>query len=166
MLVNYKNANMLVVEMGEGKQKLMLVPGINVIDDKGWEGAKSTLDAKVKAGIVVPIYKTTKKDGKEVEEPCKPDDIFLDPGPHGGRRPRNVHLGYGPGRAREGRPEWEICERHPEPLHDAGEALPLGRPDGLVRERRMGEEGSRRSVFSPRNGYNVPLRSRPELGRA
>ena len=45
MLVNYKNANMLVVEMGEGKQKLMLVPGINVIDDKVWEGAKSTLDA-------------------------------------------------------------------------------------------------------------------------
>ena len=42
MLVNYKNANMLVVEMGEGKQKLMLVPGINVIDDKVWEGAKST----------------------------------------------------------------------------------------------------------------------------
>ena len=68
MLVNYKNANMLVVEMGEGKQKLMLVPGINVIDDKVWEGAKSTLDAKVKAGIVVPIYKTTKKDGKEIEE--------------------------------------------------------------------------------------------------
>ena len=32
-------------------------------------------DAKVKAGIVVPIYKTTKKDGKEIEEPCKPDDI-------------------------------------------------------------------------------------------
>ena len=26
MLVNYKNANMLVVEMGNGKQKLMLVP--------------------------------------------------------------------------------------------------------------------------------------------
>jgi hypothetical protein len=66
---------MLVVEMGEGKQKLMLVPGINVIDDKVWEGAKSTLDAKVKSGIVVPIYKTTKKDGKEIEEPCKPDDI-------------------------------------------------------------------------------------------
>ena len=64
MLVNYKNANMLVVEMGNGKQKLMLVPGINVLDDKVWEGAKATLDAKIKAGIVVPIYKTTKKDGK------------------------------------------------------------------------------------------------------
>lgn len=75
MLVNYKNANMLVVEMGNGKQKLMLVPGINVIDDKVWEGAKATLDAKIKAEIVVPIYKTTKKDGKEIEEPCKPDEI-------------------------------------------------------------------------------------------
>ena len=66
MLVNYKNANMLVVEMGNGKQKLMLVPGINVIDDKVWDGAKATLDAKIKDGIVVPIYKTTKKDGKEI----------------------------------------------------------------------------------------------------
>ncbi len=92
MLVNYKNANMLVVEMGEGKLKLMLVPGINVIDDNVWEGAKSTLDAKVKAGIVVPIYKVGKKkvkeevkgkDGsvsekeveKEVELPCSPDEI-------------------------------------------------------------------------------------------
>ena len=75
MLVNYKNANMFVVEMGNGKQKLMLVPGINVIDDKVWEGAKATLDAKIKAEIVVSIYKTTKKDGKEIEEPCKPDEI-------------------------------------------------------------------------------------------
>jgi hypothetical protein len=66
---------MLVVEMGNGKQKLMLVPGINVIDDKAWDGAKATLDAKIKAGVVVPIYKTTKKDGKEIEEPCKPDEI-------------------------------------------------------------------------------------------
>lgn len=75
MLVNYKKANMLVVEMGNGKQKLMLVPGINVLDDKVWDDAKATLDAKIKAGIVVPIYKTTKKDGKEIEEPCKPDEI-------------------------------------------------------------------------------------------
>ena len=92
MLVNYKNANMLVVEMGEGKQKLMLVPGINVIDDKVWEGAKKTLESKVKAGLIVPIYKMGKKkvkeevkgkDGsvsekeveKEVELPCSPDEI-------------------------------------------------------------------------------------------
>ena len=75
MLVNYKNANILVVEMGNGKQKLMLVPGINVLDDKVWEGAKATLDTKIKDGVVVPIYKTTKKDGKEIEEPCKPDEI-------------------------------------------------------------------------------------------
>ena len=80
MLVNYKNANMLVVEMGNGKQKLMLVPGINVIDDKVWDGAKATLDAKIKAGIVVPVYKVEivkGKDGKETEvnKPCTPDDI-------------------------------------------------------------------------------------------
>lgn len=80
MLVNYKNANMLVVEMGNGKQKLMLVPGINVIDDKVWDGAKATLDAKIKAGIVVPVYKVEivkGKDGKETEvnKPCTPDEI-------------------------------------------------------------------------------------------
>ena len=80
MLVNYKNANMLVVEMGNGKQKLMLVPGINVIDDKVWEGAKATIDAKIKAGVVVPIYKVEivkGKDGKETEvnKPCTPDEI-------------------------------------------------------------------------------------------
>ena len=75
MLVNYKNANMLVVEMGNGKQKLMLVPGINVLDEDVWDGVKANIDAKIKAGIVVPIYKTTKKDGKEIEEPCKPDEI-------------------------------------------------------------------------------------------
>ena len=75
MLVNYKVANMMIVEMGEGKQKLKLEPGINVIDDAVWEDAKKTLDAKIKSGVVVPIYKTTKKDGKEIEEPCKPDEI-------------------------------------------------------------------------------------------
>ena len=80
MLVNYKNANMLVVEMGNGKQKLMLVPGINVLDDKVWEGAKATLDAKIKAGIVVPVYKVEivkGKDGKETEvnKSCTPDEI-------------------------------------------------------------------------------------------
>lgn len=75
MLVNYKVANMMIVELGEGKQKLKLEPGINVIADSVWEDAKKTLDAKIKSGVVVPIYKTTKKDGKEIEEPCKPDDI-------------------------------------------------------------------------------------------
>ena len=75
MLVNYKVANMMIVELGEGKQKLKLEPGINVIEDSVWEDAKKTLDAKIKAGVVVPIYKTTKKDGKEIEEPCKPDEI-------------------------------------------------------------------------------------------
>lgn len=92
MLVNYKVANMMIVELGEGKQKLKLEPGINVIEDSVWEDAKSTLDAKIKAGIVVPIYKMGKqkvkeevkgKDGsvtekeveKEVELPCTPDEI-------------------------------------------------------------------------------------------
>lgn len=80
MLVNYKNANMLVVEMGEGKQKLMLVPGINVIDDAVWESAKKTLEGKIKKGDVVPVYKVEivkGKDGKETEvaKPCTPDEI-------------------------------------------------------------------------------------------
>ena len=75
MLVNYKVANMMIVELGEGKQKLKLEPGINVIDDAVWEDAKTNLADKIKAGVVVPIYKTTKKDGKEIEEPCKPDEI-------------------------------------------------------------------------------------------
>lgn len=75
MLVNYKVANMMIVEMGEGKQKLKLEPGINVIEDSVWEDAKKTLDTKIKSGVVVPIYKTTKKEGKEIEEPCKPDEI-------------------------------------------------------------------------------------------
>ena len=75
MLVNYKVVNMMIVELGEGKQKLKLEPGINVIEDSVWEDAKKTLDAKIKSGVVVPIYKTTKKDGKEIEEPCKPDEI-------------------------------------------------------------------------------------------
>ena len=75
MLVNYKVANMMIVEMGEGKQKLKLEPGINVIEESVWEAAKKTLDDKIESGVVVPIYKTTKKDGKEIKEPCKPDEI-------------------------------------------------------------------------------------------
>ena len=80
MLVNYKIANMLIVEMGEGKQKLKLEPGINVIDDAVWESAKKTLEGKIKKGDVVPIYKVEivkGKDGKETEvaKPCTPDEI-------------------------------------------------------------------------------------------
>ena len=80
MLVNYKIANMLIVEMGEGKQKLKLEPGINVIDDAAWEDAKNTLEGKIKKGEVVPIYKVENvkgKDGKETEvkKPCTPDEI-------------------------------------------------------------------------------------------
>lgn len=80
MLVNYKIANMLIVEMGEGKQKLKLEPGINVIDDAVWEDAKKTLEGKIKKGDVVPVYKVEivkGKDGKETEvnKPCTPDEI-------------------------------------------------------------------------------------------
>lgn len=75
MLVNYKNANVLTAEMGVGKAKLILVPGINVLDDKQWEDAEKTLEGHIKRGLIVPIYKVTKKDGKEVKSPCTPDDI-------------------------------------------------------------------------------------------
>lgn len=75
MLVNYKNANVLTAEMGVGKAKLVLVPGINVLDDKQWEGVEKTLEGHIKRGLIVPIYKVTKKDGKEVKSPCTPDDI-------------------------------------------------------------------------------------------
>ena len=80
MLVNYKIANMLIVELGEGKQKLKLEPGINVIDDAVWESAKKTLEGKIKKGDVVPVYKVEivkGKDGKETEvpKPCTPDEI-------------------------------------------------------------------------------------------
>ena len=80
MLVNYKIANMLIFELGEGKQKLKLEPGINVIDDAVWESAKKTLEGKIKKGDVVPVYKVEivkGKDGKETEvaKPCTPDEI-------------------------------------------------------------------------------------------
>ena len=80
MLVNYKIANMLIVELGEGKQKLKLEPGINVIDDAVWESSKKTLEGKIKKGDVVPVYKVEivkGKDGKETEvaKPCTPDEI-------------------------------------------------------------------------------------------
>lgn len=84
MLVNYKNANVLTAEIGKGKKKLILVPGINVIEDDDWSAAEKSLEGHIKAGKVVPIYKTeTKKvkgkDGKEVEtevkSPVAPDEI-------------------------------------------------------------------------------------------
>ena len=75
MLVNYKNANVLTVEMGAGKAKLILVPGINVLDDKQWEDAEKTLEGHIKRGLIVPIYKVSKKDGKEVKSPVTPDEI-------------------------------------------------------------------------------------------
>lgn len=95
MLVNYKKANVLAVERGVGKSKLILEPGINVIEDDIWESAKANLAGHIKAGTVVPIYKVEKQkvkekvkgnDGKvteqevekEVNVPCTPDDIPAD----------------------------------------------------------------------------------------
>lgn len=75
MLVNYKNANVLTAEMGAGKAKLILVPGINVLDDKQWEDVEKTLEGHIKRGLIVPIYKVSKKDGKEVKSPVTPDEI-------------------------------------------------------------------------------------------
>lgn len=75
MLVNYKNANVLAAECGNGEPKLILVPGLNVVDDAHWEKAKATLEGHIKRGLVVPIEKVTKKDGKEVKSPATPDEI-------------------------------------------------------------------------------------------
>lgn len=80
MLVNYKKANILVVELGVGKSKLVLIPGINVLDDKVWQEAEKNLADHIKAGLVKPIYKVTKKTGKdgketEIKEPVTPDEI-------------------------------------------------------------------------------------------
>ena len=75
MLVNYKNANVLTAEMGIGKAKLILVPGINVLDDNQWEDAEKTLEGHIKRGLIVPIYKVSKKDGKDVKSPVTPDEI-------------------------------------------------------------------------------------------
>lgn len=75
MLVNYKKANLLVVEMGVGVNKLQIVPGINVIDDKLWDVAKKNLADKINDGIIVPIEKTVKKGEKETKESISPDEI-------------------------------------------------------------------------------------------
>lgn len=78
MLVNYKGSNVLGVECGKGNAKLILVPGINVIDEKTWEKAEKALGSHIKRGVVVAIKKTTKKDGKEVETFAAPDEIPAD----------------------------------------------------------------------------------------
>lgn len=92
MLVNYKKANIITIERGEGKAKLTLVPGINVVDDEAWKDAEKNLAGHIKAGLVVPIYKvekqkvkeevkdkagkvTEKEVDKEVQVPCTPDEI-------------------------------------------------------------------------------------------
>lgn len=84
MLVNYKEARVLTAEVGTGKPKLILVPGMNVVDDAQWEAAKGNLSGHIERGLIVPIYKVDKKkvkgdDGKEklveVEAPCSPDEI-------------------------------------------------------------------------------------------
>ena len=48
---------------------------MNVVDDAHWEKAKATLEGHIKRGLVVPIEKVTKKDGKEVKSPATPDEI-------------------------------------------------------------------------------------------
>ena len=80
MLVNYKKANIMAVEIGVGKSKLILVPGVNVLDDTIWKEAEKNLANQIKAGTVVPIYKVTKKTGKdgketEIKESVTPDEI-------------------------------------------------------------------------------------------
>ena len=70
MLVNYKEARVLTAEVGTGKPKLILVPGMNVVDDTQWEAAKGNLSGHIERGLIVPIYKVDKKkvkgdDGKE-----------------------------------------------------------------------------------------------------
>lgn len=75
MLVNYKNANILTAELGRGEKKLILVPGINVLEDSVWEKAEKVLEGHVKRGVIVPIYKVTKKGDKEEKSPVKPDEI-------------------------------------------------------------------------------------------
>lgn len=75
MLVNYKKNNIMVVEMGEGKHKLMLVPGLNVLEDSVWNDAQKNLADKIKDGIIIPIEKTVKKGDKESKESISPDEI-------------------------------------------------------------------------------------------
>ena len=83
MLVNYKEARVLTAEVGVGKPKLILVPGVNVLDDATWEAAKGSLQSHIDRGVIVPIYKVEKKKGKdgkdvEVQVPCSPDELPAD----------------------------------------------------------------------------------------
>lgn len=92
MLVKYNKSNLLTVGLGEGKTKLVFVPGLNVISDADWDFAKATLADHIKKGILEPLVKVEKvktktktkgKDGKEteveteteVEKPLTPDEI-------------------------------------------------------------------------------------------
>lgn len=76
MLVNYKGSNILTVERGVGKSKLIFVPGVNVIPDEEWKDVEKNLAGHIKDGKVNPIYKVVKgKDGKEEKSPVTPDEI-------------------------------------------------------------------------------------------
>lgn len=76
MLVNYKKENVLTVECGKGEPKLVLVPGVNVIEDANWEKAKVNLAEHIKRSLVMPIEKVTKdKEGKEKKSYATPDEI-------------------------------------------------------------------------------------------
>ena len=88
MLVNNKAARVITVDCGEGLPKTILVPGVNVIDEKQWnEKVKASLADHIKKGVIVPIYKVEKQkvkgeDGKEktvdVNVSCTPDEIPTD----------------------------------------------------------------------------------------
>lgn len=85
MLVNNKAARVITIDRGEGLPKVILVPGLNVIEDDHWTGkVENSLGDHIKRGVIVPIYKVEKqkvkdKDGKEktvdVNVPCAPDEI-------------------------------------------------------------------------------------------
>ena len=55
MLVNYKNANVLAAECGKGEPKLILVPGLNVVDDAHWERPRPPWKATLSAAWWCPL---------------------------------------------------------------------------------------------------------------